>query len=448
MKKIINFCIILLAVLQLNAQKSYEPFVKNLSQTGLSSYYSKDLEANINSWVKNEDEVVSKMLGKFQAYEKDLDYITKNFGLPWFIKYIPAANTGMDVHFQSKANGSRGIWPLEYQIAKKYNLISNSYEDERLSFIKSSEAACQYLKTLYGIYKDWQKAILAFSIGPVRVNQIIRTNGTVHFNEFYPYLSNKEKEPLNQFYSAMTVLFYADTFGIKPIPYQTILIDTVSCELPTTFKTIEKFTTIAVETLVAINPSILRNTVPALSGTKYFNIPKTSKSSYQNSRDTIFTYTKYILHPFSIYDTMVKIIDSVEYIDLVKRPFGDISKGKRIIVSIENTNKKSTIDRDNNSSGADSNTTAISPKVKKVVVQKQDKLVWITYSVKRKDALYTLSDVFDCTIKEIKRWNNMRGNGIFIGQRLRIKVPENRLYYYKKINRMSRAQKFARAKQD
>jgi membrane-bound lytic murein transglycosylase D len=447
-KKTINFCIILLAILQLNAQKSYEPFVRTLSQTGLSSYYSEDLEANIGSWIKNENDVVSKMLGKFQAYEKDLDYITKDFGLPWFIKYIPAANTGMDVHFQSKTDGARGIWPLEYQIAKKYDLISNSYEDERLSFIKSSEAACQYIKTLYSIYKDWQKAILAFSIGPVRVNQLIRINGTVHFNEFYTNLSSKEKEPLNQFYSAMTVLYYADTFGIKPVPYQIIPIDTVSCELPTTFKTIEKFTNIAVETLVDLNPSILRKTVPALKGTRYFNVPKVSKQAYQNSRDTIYTYTKYILHPFSIYDTMVKIIDSVEYIDLVQRPFGDISKGKRIIVSIENTKKKSVISGGNDSSIANGQTTKDSLVVKELTSPKQVKLVWITYTVKRKDALYTLSDVFDCTIKEIKRWNNMRGNGIFIGQRLRIKVPENRLYYYKKINRMNRAQKMARAKQD
>ncbi|MDA8896168.1 LysM peptidoglycan-binding domain-containing protein [Bacteroidia bacterium] len=448
MKNITGFCTVLLAILQLNAQKSYEPFVKTLSQTGLSSYYSKDLEANINSWIKNENEVVSKMLGKFQAYEKDLEYITKDFGLPWFIKYIPAANTGLDVHFQSKTDGARGIWPLEYQIAKKYDLISNSYEDERLSFVKSSEAACQYLKTLYGIYKDWQKAILAFSIGPVRVNQLIRTNGTVHFNEFYTNLSNKEKEPLNQFYSAMTVLFYADTFGIRPIPYQRIPTDTVSCELPATFKTIEQFTNIAAETLADLNPSILRGSVPALKGTRFFKVPKTSKQAYQNSRDTIYTYSKYILHPFSIYDTMVKIIDSVEYIDLVQRPFGDFSVGKRIIVSIENTNKKSAMAGDNGSSSADSQTISDGREVKEISVKKQVKLVWITYIVKRKDALYTLSDIFDCTIKEIKRWNNMRGNGIYIGQRLRIKVSENRLYYYKKVNRMSRAQKIARAKQD
>ena len=103
---------------------------------------------------------------------------------------------------------------------------------------------------------------------------------------------------------------------------------------------------------------------------------------------------------------------------------------------------------DNGSSSADSQTISDGREVKEISVKKQVKLVWITYIVKRKDALYTLSDIFDCTIKEIKRWNNMKGNGIYIGQRLRIKVSENRLYYYKKVNRMSRAQKIARAKQD
>ena len=452
MKRILVFCFVFLVLFQSKAQRNYEPFVKTLSQTGLPSYYSNDLRVNIDSWVSNKDDVVSAMLGKFQAYEKDLEYITKEFGLPWFIKYIPAANTGLNVHFQSEIDGAKGIWPIEYQIAKKYNLVSNSYEDERLSFLESSETACEYIKALYGIYKDWQKTILAFRIGPVRVNQLIRTHGTVHLNDFYDKLSDSEKEPINQFYAAMTVFHYADTFGIKPIPYKRILIDTASCSYPATFETIERFTGIPQQTLKTINPSLLRNAVPAVTGPNCFNIPKDLKKVYEQNRDTIETYTKYTIHPPTIYDTLVNIIDSIEYIDLVKRPFGDFSPGKRTIVSIQNTKRDSTTGSNTNphlgTEKPNGNNQVIRIISSDSTQNQEVRMVWVRYTVKRKDALYSLSDVFDCTIQQTKKWNNMRGNGIYIGQKLKFKVPENKLAYYKKINKMTLAQKAKLAKKD
>ena len=460
MKKIVSFLLFFVVCFSAQAQGKYEKQVKSLSQTGLPLYYTADLEANIEAWISNEENITSDILGKFRAYEEDLEYITKSYGLPWFIKYIPAANTGLNVQFQSKLDGSKGIWPLDYQIAKKYNLNSNSFEDERLSFVESSEAACQYLKVLFGIYKDWQKAILAFRIGPVRVNQLIRENNTVHFNDFYKKLTAYEKEPINQFYAAMTVLYFADTFGIKSSPFNRIAVDTASCELPVTFNIIEKFTGIPQQTLIDLNPSLLRNAVPAVKGTNYFNLPLSTKGIDQENRDTIHTYTKYTLYPPMIFDTLVKIVDSIEYLEIVKRPFGDFAPGRRTIVSIQNTQKprieseiprkeipvKSNDPKDIQAAKDNSKETS---NINDTLVQRVPqpiKLVWVKYEIKKKDGLYTLSDIFDCNMTQIKKWNNMTGNGIFIGQKMQFMVPENKLSYYQKINSMTPEEKVALAK--
>ena len=75
-------------------------------------------------------------------------------------------------------------------------------------------------------------------------------------------------------------------------------------------------------------------------------------------------------------------------------------------------------------------------------------MVWVEYTVKKQDGLYTLSDIFDCTIEEVKQWNDMTGNGIFIGQKLKFKVDDAKLKEYKKIESMSTEQKLELAKKD
>ena len=452
-------------------QVKYAKYVKQMSQIGLPYYYNQDLEANIDAWLADKSKVTTKIYARFKSAEKNLDYALKSYGLPFFIKYIPAANSGINPFFQDANDGAKGIWPIEYSISKKYNLVSNSYQDERLDFEKSSDAACHYLRDLHDIYKDWQKAILAFRIGPVRVNQLMAESGSVNLADFYNKLSAVEKEPINQFYAALVVLKYADSLGLKIEPENKVPViktDTASCSLPTTYDIIEKFTGISQETLTSLNPDLLRKTVPALGKVGYFKLPAKSKARYQAQKDTITIYTLYTLYPPNIYDTLITIKDSIEYIDLAKRPFGDFSPGKRIIVAIINTPKDTSMSVPSGPIEIKEPVkivTKTEPKsvVKPKVEPKPDpvdepkpptteihkpKMVWVEYTVKKQDGLYTLSDIFDCTIEEVKQWNDMTGNGIFIGQKLKFKVDDAKLKEYKKIESMSTEQKLELAKKD
>src|SRR5690606_12790515 len=65
----------------------------------------------------------------------------------------------------------------------------------------------------------------------------------------------------------------------------------------------------------------------------------------------------------------------------------------------------------------------------------------IYYTVKSGDNLLLLADVFDCSVSDIKKWNGIKKNTIFKGQKLKIKVPKKKISYYKKINTMTLTQK-------
>lgn len=45
-----------------------------------------------------------------------------------------------------------------------------------------------------------------------------------------------------------------------------------------------------------------------------------------------------------------------------------------------------------------------------------------TYIVKKGDTLYNISKRAVCSVEDLKKWNNLTGNDLFLGQELIIKV--------------------------
>ena len=65
----------------------------------------------------------------------------------------------------------------------------------------------------------------------------------------------------------------------------------------------------------------------------------------------------------------------------------------------------------------------------------------LIYKVKKGDNISDLADCFDVTPTEIKSWNKVKSNNLKFGQNLTLWVEGNKLGYYKKINKMTQAQK-------
>jgi LysM repeat protein len=67
--------------------------------------------------------------------------------------------------------------------------------------------------------------------------------------------------------------------------------------------------------------------------------------------------------------------------------------------------------------------------------------VWVYYKVKSGDAVYTLSDIFDCTPEQMKSWNHLHSNQLKVGALLKFYVPVKRKSYYLRLNSLTIAQK-------
>ena len=80
----------------------------------------------------------------------------------------------------------------------------------------------------------------------------------------------------------------------------------------------------------------------------------------------------------------------------------------------------------------DTNTTASATKEN----TNPDDIVTVNYTVKKGDNLGYISDWFDCTVPEIKKWNNLSSTKIVSGQKLKLQVQSQHEDQYAQINKM------------
>jgi membrane-bound lytic murein transglycosylase D len=68
-------------------------------------------------------------------------------------------------------------------------------------------------------------------------------------------------------------------------------------------------------------------------------------------------------------------------------------------------------------------------------------LTLVTYIVKSGDYLAAVASWYDCSVSELKNWNDLTANVLSTGQRLNVYVPSAKLNQYEGINAMSAAEK-------
>ena len=117
------------------------------------------------------------MLSLSDLYFPEIEMTLDKSGLPMELRYLVIVESALNPKAISPA-GAAGLWQLMLPTGKIYGLTVNSLVDERMDPVKSTEAACRFLKDLYRIYGDWWLVLAAYNCGPGNVNRALKRTGT------------------------------------------------------------------------------------------------------------------------------------------------------------------------------------------------------------------------------------------------------------------------------
>jgi len=101
-----------------------------------------------------------------------IEPILKANGIPDDFKYLAVIESNLDPKATSPARAA-GLWQFLEGTGRNYGLRVTSTVDERRHIVKSTEAACRYLREAYDKYGDWLTVAIAYNAGMGRVSEQI-----------------------------------------------------------------------------------------------------------------------------------------------------------------------------------------------------------------------------------------------------------------------------------
>ncbi len=198
-------------------------------------------------------------------YRSLIQRILDEEGVPQELIFLAQAESGFLPRAVSRKRAV-GMWQFISARAAQYGLNRTAYVDDRLDFEKATRAAARHLRDLYQRYGDWYLALGAYNAGPGVIDRAVERTGYADFWEFRR-LNVLPRETANYvpIIVAMTIMMKnARQHGLEDVETDPPLeYETVEMDAPASLTLIGDLTEAPLSQLRELNPSLLKNVVPA-----------------------------------------------------------------------------------------------------------------------------------------------------------------------------------------
>jgi membrane-bound lytic murein transglycosylase D len=116
-----------------------------------------------------------------------IEPILKENNIPDDFKYLAVIESGL--LNATSPSGAKGFWQFMKATATDYDLEVNEFVDERNNLVKSTKAACKYLKSAYDLYNNWTLAAASYNMGKTGLLNALQDQ---RVNNYYDLLLNAE----------------------------------------------------------------------------------------------------------------------------------------------------------------------------------------------------------------------------------------------------------------
>lgn len=312
--------------------------------------------------------VMEGVLGRARYYFPIFEEALFRHGLPMEFKILPVIESALIPYAKSTASAV-GLWQMIMSTGKQYGLQVDSFVDERCDPVKSSDAACRFLKDLYRMYGDWTLVLAAYNCGPGNVNKALKRAGNVRsYWDIWDYLPRETRSYVPSFIAASYAYTFhkAHNLDVRTPPFP-IAVDTVMVNRMMHLEQVSSTIDVPLEVLRSLNPQYRIDIIPAIE-TKYpLVLPTQLTGKYIDSEITIYAKDTIYLK---------------KYLDIEN-------------FSTANANKVATSGSSSSSSGGK-----------------------VTYKVKSGDILGKIASKHKVKVSDIQKWNKLKSTNIRPGQSL------------------------------
>ncbi|MCU4174586.1 transglycosylase SLT domain-containing protein [Carboxylicivirga sp. N1Y90] len=238
--------------------------------------YNAQTQAYIEVYTVKRRNHLANIIGRSELYFPLFEEYLAKYDLPLELKYLAIVESALDPKAKS-SSGAMGLWQFLYHASRMFDLEVNTYVDERCDPIKSTEAACKYLKYLHHNLNDWQLALAAYNGGLGVVQKAIeRSGGKTDFWELQPYLPAAVKSYVPAFIAVNYVMNNYDRHEVTPndAPISFNKIDTVVIHKSLSFEQICTASDTDIELIRWLNPAYTKDFVPVESEPVGIFLPK------------------------------------------------------------------------------------------------------------------------------------------------------------------------------
>jgi membrane-bound lytic murein transglycosylase D len=329
----------------------------SLLETEIPLDYNEQVRPYIDLYTVRKRKLLAKVLTLSKLYFPTIEEIFDREGIPLEMKYLAVIESALN-HAATSPVGAAGMWQFMAPTGNMYGLKTTSNLDERRDFIKSTEASVKYFKNSYRVYGDWLLVIASYNCGMGNVNKAIRKSGGKRsFWEIMPYLPRETRGYVPAFIAATYAMNYASEHNIYPTELDlNYHTDTVQVDNRYSLEQLSMALDISVEEIKQLNPSLRRGYLPFTANKVSLTLP---------------------------YNKIIKFasVNNIENLNLADEQLMTLANSK--VKVVKDTEK-------------------------------------IFYKVRRGDLLASIANEYNVTVKQLKKWNSIKGSKLKKGQRLKI----------------------------
>ncbi len=319
--------------------------------------YNDQVRPYIDLYTVRKRKLLAKVLTLSKLYFPTIEEIFDREGIPLEMKYLAVIESALN-HAATSPVGAAGMWQFMAPTGNMYGLKTTNNLDERRDFIKSTEASVKYFKNSYRVYGDWLLVIASYNCGMGNVNKAIRkSGGKKSFWEIMPYLPRETRGYVPAFIAANYSMNYASEHNIYPAELDlNYHTDTVQVDNRYSLEQLSMALDISVAEIKQLNPSLRKGYIPFTADKVSLTLP---------------------------YNKVIKFaaVNNIENLNLADEQLMVLANSK--------------------------------PKVS----TETDK---IFYKVRKGDLLASIANEYNVTVKQLKKWNRIKGYKLKKGQRLKI----------------------------